>query len=59
MGGTCRKYGKDQNLKKGILINPREKEELCIANTLTGEMSKIKLSSFLVNTNDNGKVKYT
>lgn len=38
MGGTRRMYWRDQNLKNGILINPRGKEELCIANTGMGEM---------------------
>jgi len=52
-------HGRDQNLKKYILINPKETEELCIANTLMGEISCKKLCLFLVNSNDIGKVKYT
>jgi hypothetical protein len=59
MGGTCRMHGRYQNLKKGTLINPKVKEELCTASTRMEEIRYTKLSPFLLNTNDIGKVKYT
>ena len=51
-------HGRDQNLKKDILIKPKEMEELCIESTRMGEMPYTKLSSFLLKTNDIDKVKY-
>lgn len=49
----------DIKILKSTLIKPKETEELCIANTRMGEMRYTKLCSFLVNSDDIGKVKYT
>jgi hypothetical protein len=51
--------GETKILKKGILIKPKGKEELCIASMRIEEMPYTKLCSFLVNTNGIGKGKYT